>query len=129
VLNPPMTRCASDAVSSTGVLGARPVAVTVGRTGLSSAGFDVGALGLGSTTTMNISPCPANTICRWGSTSGPTGQSFSAPWAKHVLVVQAGPSSPLGSHPITISGGGHSVTVHINIATVVHPIYLPTMRR
>ena len=54
LLNPPMTRCASDSVSNNGVLGVRPATNLVGKTGTTTTNFSVGALGLSSDT--NFTP-------------------------------------------------------------------------
>jgi hypothetical protein len=129
LLNPPMTRCAGDAVSSNGVLSGRPSARTVARTGQTSTNYDIGALGLASNTTLTITGCPSNTICRFGSVSGPSSSSFSAPWDSEKLVVQAGQSSPIGTFYLTITGGGSSVQVQLNIVNVIWPTYLPAVRR
>lgn len=123
-LEPPMTRCPGDLTSANGVLSARPAAGVVGQMGQTTTHFAVGALGLAADTTLSISGCPANTTC------GLAGSGrLLAPWDADQLVVTATGRTLLGSHPLTISGGGMSVQVTLTVLETVRQHRLPLVRR
>ncbi|MBP7691741.1 MAG: hypothetical protein KA764_07475 [Anaerolineales bacterium] len=128
LLNPPMTRCAGDAVSANGVLSARPASAVVARVGQTSVAFEVGALGLSADTTFTVSGCPAGATCRFSSGSG-TSATQAAPWSKDTLTVQTTGSASLGTATLTITGGGASVAVPLTVSPQLYLLFLPSMQK
>lgn len=130
LLNPPMTRCPSDSLSNDGVLGVRPAASIVGKTGATTTSFMVGALGLGSNTTFTVSGCPSGVTCSFASTNTSTSGTFTTPWDADTLSITASSSAALGIFTLTISNGaGTSTTVQLTVAQSVSRIYLPLIQK
>lgn len=128
LLNPPMSRCASDVVSTNGVLSARPAARVVARVGQTSVSFQVAALGLSASTTFSISGCPANTTCTF-SNSSTTSASKSAPWGGDTLTIQTTGTSALGVVNLTLSGGGQTISLPLTVVDRIYPLYLASMMK
>jgi hypothetical protein len=129
LLNPPMTRCAGDSVSNNGVLGARPSADAVARTGLTAISFQVGALGLSSNTTFTVSGCPSNVTCTFASTGSTTSGTFTAPWDSEMLNIVASGTAQLGTFTLTITGGGTSTTVQLQVLSNINRVFLPNIQK
>ena len=129
LLNPPMTRCASDAVAADGVLAARPAAAVAAKQGQTTISFAVGALGLPANTTFSVS-CPTGVTCRFASSNGATSATRNAPWSADTLTVSVGASAALGAQTLTISRpGGQSTTVTLTVFDQLLPLYLPLVQR
>jgi len=130
LLNPPMTRCASDSVSNNGVLGARPAANLVGKTGTTTTNFSVGALGLSSDTNFIVSGCPASVTCTFTSSGTGTSTTRTAPWSGDTLDISVGGGAAVGNYTLTISAGGPTTTtVQLMIAQTVSSAYLPLVAK
>jgi beta-mannanase len=125
LLNPPMTRCASDSVSNNGVLGVRPATNLVGKTGTTTTNFSVGALGLSSDTNFTVSGCPADVTCTFASSGTGTSATRTAPWSGDTLNISVSGGATVGPYTLTISGGGTSTTVQLTIAQSISSAYLP----
>lgn len=127
LLNPPMTRCPGDVVSGNGVLSARPATAMIGKTGGTSARFDIGAFGLGSDTTFTIRGCPPGATCHFVSSGSPRSSNQPAPWSGDVLVVTAGPDTHLGTFTLTINGDGTSVQFQVTVVQSIIRNFMPAI--
>lgn len=125
LLNPPMTRCAADSVSTNGVLGARPAANLVGKTGVTTTSFQLGALGLSANTTFTVSGCPSGVTCTFASSGTGTSTMRTAPWSADTLNISVGGGAALATSTLTLTGGGTSTTVQLTVAQSVSQLYLP----